>query len=93
MTKRLFFLAALLKLVIFNSANIVEAADRPLPNIVYILADDLGYGDVSCYNLESKIQTPHIDRLAAEGMRFTDAHTPSSVCTPTRYGIMTGRYA
>jgi len=93
MTKRLFFLAALLKLVIFNSANIVEAADRPLPNIVYILADDLGYGDVSCYNPESKIQTPHIDRLAAEGMRFTDAHTPSAVCTPTRYGIMTGRYA
>ena len=63
------------------------------PNIVYILADDLGYGDVSCYNTESKIDTPHVDRLAAEGMRFTDAHTPSAVCTPTRYGILTGRYA
>ena len=62
------------------------------PNIVYILADDLGYGDVSCYNAESKIKTPHIDRLAAQGMRFTDAHTPSAVCTPTRYGILTGRY-
>jgi len=63
------------------------------PNIVYILADDLGYGDVSCYNSESKITTPRIDRLAAEGMRFTDVHTPSAVCTPTRYGILTGRYA
>lgn len=62
------------------------------PNIVYILADDLGYGDVSCYNAESKITTPHVDRLAKEGMRFTDAHTPSAVCTPTRYGILTGRY-
>ena len=63
------------------------------PNIVYILADDLGYGDVSCYNSESKIKTPHVDRLAAEGMRFLDAHTPSAVCTPTRYGLLTGRYA
>ena len=62
------------------------------PNIIYILADDLGYGDVSIYNTESKIKTPHIDKLASEGMRFTDAHSPSSVCTPTRYGILTGRY-
>ena len=63
------------------------------PNIVYILADDLGYGDVGCYNPESKIPTPHVDQLAREGTRFTDAHTPSAVCTPTRYGILTGRYA
>jgi len=62
------------------------------PNLVIILADDLGYGDVSCYNLESKIPTPNVDRLAAEGMRFLDAHTPSAVCTPTRYGLLTGRY-
>ncbi len=62
------------------------------PNIIYILADDLGYGDVSAYNPESRIQTKNIDKLAAEGMRFTDAHSPSSVCTPTRYGILTGRY-
>ncbi|MBC8352133.1 MAG: arylsulfatase [Planctomycetes bacterium] len=67
-------------------------ADAKLPNIVYILADDLGYGDVSCYNSKSKIVTPHVDRLASEGMRFADAHTPSAVCTPTRYGILTGRY-
>lgn len=67
-------------------------ADDEFPNIIYILADDLGFGDVSCYHPESKIRTPHVDRLAAEGMRFTDAHTPSAVCTPTRYGILTGRY-
>ena len=62
------------------------------PNIIYILADDLGYGDVSAYNPQSQIKTPNIDQLASEGMRFTDAHSPSSVCTPTRYGILTGRY-
>ncbi len=63
------------------------------PNIIYILADDMGYGDVSAYNPSGKIKTPHIDRLAKEGMMFTDAHSPSAVCTPTRYGILTGRYA
>jgi len=62
------------------------------PNIVLILADDMGYGDPHCYNAQSKIPTPAIDRLAAQGMRFTDAHTPTSVCTPTRYGLLTGRY-
>ena len=62
------------------------------PNIVYILADDLGYGDLSCQNEESKIQTDYCDRLAREGMRFTDAHSGSAVCTPTRYGVLTGRY-
>jgi arylsulfatase A-like enzyme len=63
------------------------------PNIVFILADDLGYGDVSCLNPQGRIVTPNLDRLAAAGMVFTDAHSPSSVCTPTRYGILTGRYA
>lgn len=63
------------------------------PNIVYILTDDLGYGDVKVNNPNGKIKTPHLDKLAAQGMNFTDAHTNSSVCTPTRYGIMTGRYA
>jgi len=62
------------------------------PNIVFILADDMGYGDVRALNEESRIPTPNLDRLAAEGMTFTDAHTPSSVCTPTRYGLLTGRY-
>ncbi len=63
------------------------------PNIIIILADDLGYGDLEVYNAGSKIPTPHLNALAASGMRFTDAHSPSSVCTPTRYGILTGRYA
>jgi len=63
------------------------------PNILFILADDLGYGDVGCYNPEAKAPTPNIDRLAKEGMRFTDAHSPSTVCTPTRYSLLTGRMA
>jgi arylsulfatase A-like enzyme len=64
------------------------------PNIVFILCDDLGYGDVQCLNPEhGKIPTPAVDKLAAEGMVFTDAHSGSSVCTPTRYGLMTGRYS
>ena len=71
----------------------VRAAEPTKPNIVYILADDLGYGDVGCYNPTSKIPTPNMDRLAKEGVRFTDAHSPSSVCTPTRYALLTGRYA
>ena len=63
-----------------------------LPNIVYIFADDMGYGDLSCQNPESKIDTPHIDSLAREGMRFSDAHASSAVCTPSRYSVLTGRY-
>jgi arylsulfatase A-like enzyme len=64
------------------------------PNIVYVLCDDLGYGDVHCLNLDrGKIATPCADRLASQGMVFTDAHGGSSVCTPTRYGILTGRYS
>ena len=63
------------------------------PNILYILADDLGLGDVSCYNPKSAWQTPHLDRLARDGLRFTDAHSASSLCTPSRYALLTGRYA
>ena len=69
------------------------AADATKPNILLILADDLGYGDVGCYNDQSKVPTPHIDRLAREGLRFTDAHSPCTVCTPTRYSLMTGQMA
>lgn len=70
------------------------SASAAKPNILYILADDLGYGDVQCLNPQrGKIATPHLDRLAAQGMTFTDAHSGSSVCTPTRYGLLTGRYA
>ena len=62
------------------------------PNIIYILADDMGYGDLSCLNEKSKIKTPNFDRLAEDGMIFTDAHSSSAVCTPSRYSILTGRY-
>ncbi len=62
------------------------------PNIIYVLCDDLGYGDVQCLNPDGKIKTPNLDRLAAGGMIFTDAHSSSAVCSPTRYGIITGRY-
>lgn len=72
--------------------SFVAASEKP--NIVYIICDDLGYGDIQCLAPKtSKIPTPHTDQLASEGMIFTDAHSGSSVCTPTRYGIMTGRYA
>ncbi len=63
------------------------------PNIVLILADDMGYGDLTCLNPDSKIPTPNMDRIAKEGLSFTDAHSPSAVCTPTRYGLLTGRYS
>ena len=66
-----------------------HAAETP-PNIIIILADDMGYGDCTAYNPESKIPTPHIDQLASEGLRFTDAHAPASTCTPSRYGLLTG---
>ena len=66
--------------------------NQKLPNIIFIMADDMGYGDVGCYNPDSKIPTPNMDQLAQEGIRFTDAHSPSAVCTPTRYGVLTGRY-
>jgi arylsulfatase A len=72
-------------------AFVASAKDRP-PNIVIILADDMGYGDARCYNPKSKNPTHNIDRLAREGMRFTDAHSPASFCVPTRYGLLTGRY-
>lgn len=74
-------------------ASLALAQSPARPNIVLILADDLGYGDPRCYNPESRIQTPNLDGLASRGIRFTDAHSPSAVCTPTRYGLLTGRYA
>jgi len=85
-------LGTLLALGLLATASTSAAEGRP-PNIVFILADDLGYGDIGCYNETSKIPTPNIDRLATQGMRFTDAHSPSTVCTPTRYSLLTGRMA
>ncbi|GIS59742.1 MAG: hypothetical protein CM1200mP2_19670 [Planctomycetaceae bacterium] len=71
-------------------ASCLSAAEKP--NIVLILADDMGYGDPTCYNPNSRFPTPNIDRLARQGLRLTDAHAPASVCVPTRYGLLTGRY-
>jgi arylsulfatase A-like enzyme len=82
-------------LPIFGAAFSTMPADGKAhknPNIIFILADDLGYGDVSALNEQSKIHTTNIDRLAQQGVVFTDAHSSSAVCTPTRYGILTGRY-
>ncbi len=61
------------------------------PNVVFILADDMGYGDIKSYNADSQIPTPHLDQLAEQGMRFTDAHAPGTLCVPSRYGLLTGR--
>jgi len=82
----LYFLAVVL-------AGMSSAHAALKPNIVFILADDLGYGDVGVFNPSSKIPTPQLDRLAAQGIRFTDAHAPDAVCSPSRYGFLTGRYA
>ncbi len=80
-------------LLIFTLGVPLSAVSADRPNILLILADDLGQGDLSVNNPHSKIPTPHLDKLAAEGMNFLDAHSPSGVCTPTRYGVLTGRYA
>lgn len=86
-----------LTLVFLHAAFGVSAAANDAlpqrPNILLLLADDLGYGDLGCYNDQSRVPTPHIDQLAREGLRFTDAHSPCTVCTPTRYSLMTGQMA
>ena len=85
-------LLLVLCLVAARSLAAVDSEPSSPPNIVFILGDDIGYGDFGCYGA-TKIKTPHIDRLAQQGVRFTDAHSPSAMCTPTRYAFMTGRYA
>lgn len=87
MTRRQLLLSSL-PLALQRSAR----AAGPLPNIVYMYADDLGFGDVSCYGAK-RVKTPNIDRLASQGVRFTNAHSPSATCTPSRYALMTGEYA
>ena len=77
-------------LISLLAAGILHSAPASPPNIIIILADDMGYGDPAYAG--GKIATPHLDRLAKEGMQFSDAHTSSAVCTPTRYGILTKRY-
>jgi arylsulfatase A-like enzyme len=81
-------LASLLALLF----SLTAVAQQTLPNIVFIYTDDVGYADVSCYGA-TKIKTPHIDRLAANGARFTNAHASSATCTPFRYSFLTGEYA
>jgi len=80
--------SALVALFALSAATVYGADTQP--NIILILADDMGYGDCGVYNPESKIKTPHIDQLASEGLRFTDAHSASGTCTPSRYGLLTG---
>jgi len=72
------------------SAGLANAQEKP--NVIIILADDMGYGDVSALNEAARTQTPNVDKLAANGMRFTDAHAAGALCTPSRYGLLTGRY-
>lgn len=86
-------LLQLLAIILMASTFVAGGAEsKRTPNIILILADDMGYGDVGCYNPDSRIPTPNIDRLAEEGIRFTDAHSADAVCTPSRYGLLTGRY-
>lgn len=82
-----------LALVLALGCGPAEAPEDSPPNIIFLMADDMGYGDPGSFNDDSKIPTPFMDSLAAQGMRFTDAHSGSAVCTPTRYGVVTGRYA
>jgi arylsulfatase A-like enzyme len=82
----------LLRLLLVGSALLAFGVRAEKPNIVFILFDDLGYGEPGCYRADSPFRTPNLDRMAREGMRFTDAHSASAVCTPTRYGVLTGRY-
>ncbi len=94
MRRTLFILACWLVLAPFTAQKDVSAAQRKThrPNIVIILADDMGYGDVAALNRDSRIDTPNLDRLAKQGLSFTDAHAAGSYCVPSRYGLLTGRY-
>jgi len=94
---KIFHRASLLLAMVLSlfSVSILTSCQKSekLPNILFIFADDLGYGDVGCYNPESRIPTPNLNNLADEGIRFTDAHSPATVCTPSRYSLLTGRMA
>jgi len=85
-------LAGAVGLSCFSRDTGAKQTSQDCPNILFVYLDDLGYGDVSCYNPDSKIPTPNIDRLAKEGIVFSDAHTAAAICGPSRYGLMTGRY-
>ena len=91
--KKIFFIILLSSMLCSCTSQEAVQEEEGLPNIVLIMADDMGMGDLGAYNPESKTATPNLDKLASEGAMFTDVHTPSAVCTPTRYGLLTGRYA
>ena len=84
-------LSLFITLPLLMLVSVSQAAERPL-NFLIIYADDLGFGDLQCYNPDSKIPTPNLNALAASGMKFTDAHSSSGICSPSRYAILTGRY-
>lgn len=98
--KALLLLSAVLMLANLTSSGVAPIKEQNQnpnvephgPNILILYADDLGFGDVGCDNTKSKIPTPNIDRLAAQGMRFTNGHSSSGICTPSRYALLTGRY-
>ncbi|MDO8540048.1 MAG: sulfatase-like hydrolase/transferase [Opitutaceae bacterium] len=90
--KPVLLLAALAGVLGGRAMAATTSAPSSRPNIVYIMADDVGWGDFQCYNRNGKVPTPNIDRLAREGMRFTDAHTAAALCAPTRYTVATGNY-
>ena len=92
MTKVMRTLTALGGIYVLGFGNSIEAEENRKPNIVVIMADDLGYGDVSCYGA-TELETPHIDKLAAQGIKFTSGYCSASTCTPTRYSMLTGNYA
>src|SRR5690242_7869043 len=84
--------AAATTLSCLSGPLLAAAPRRRPPNVIMIYSDDLGYGDVGCYGA-TEVKTPNIDRLAAEGVRFTQGHCPSATCTPSRYALLTGEYA
>nr|WP_294897984.1 arylsulfatase [uncultured Pedobacter sp.] len=90
--KKPYYFSVIFAIFLLGNQKYIKKANPKKPNIIYILADDLGIGDVSSYNPESKIKTPSIDGLISNGVKFNNTHTSSSVCSPTRYSILTGRY-
>ncbi len=88
----MYIIKTLILFLVVLSLDSCSTKTKKSPNIIIILADDMGYGDVQSFNSNSEIPTPNLNKLSDEGIMFTDAHTPSSICTPTRYGLLTGRY-
>ncbi len=88
----LYSLAISLLLLASTCDSVLGKDVTGLPNIIFIMADDMGYGDIQAYNADSKIDTPYLNQLARQGMRFTDAHAPAGLCVQTRYGLLTGQY-